>query len=287
MWYHWNTFRGSWGIRHPQLHRWLHMRRLQHWLHSRVPRWAWRRGTLRVGITQQNRCSLSPWTDLAFLWAGVPLEQVSRHTVATTDASSKGRGTTSNGQAASGLWTRPPTALAHQLPRAVGTALSLSAVPATAVRQTVGFSELIFSRDSTSLAHSSEKGLPFSGARHHMAPASRSVEPPCVAPGWDAADLSGLPPAVVETITQARAPSTRQTYALKRSLFANWCSSHREDPRRCTIGVVLYFLQERLERRLSPSTLKCMWPLSRPTTMQWTAGPWDQWWTKYTDQVLE
>ncbi len=64
-------------------------------------------------------------------------------------------------------------------------------------------------------------------------PASRSMEPPCVAPGWDAADLSGLPPAVVETIIQARAPSTRQTYALKWSLFATWCSSRREDPRRC------------------------------------------------------
>ncbi len=113
-----------------------------------------------------------------------------------------------------------------------------------------------FPHDSTSLAHSSEEGPPFSGARHHMAPASRSMEPPCVAPGRDAADLSGLPPAVVETIIQARAPSTRQTYALKWSLFATWCSSRREDPRRCTIGVVLSFLQERLERRLSPSTLK-------------------------------
>ncbi len=59
----------------------LHMRPLQHWLHSRVPRWAWRRGTLRVGISQQCRRSLSPWTDLAFLRDGVPLEQVSRHTV--------------------------------------------------------------------------------------------------------------------------------------------------------------------------------------------------------------
>ncbi len=48
-----------------------------------------------------------------------------------------------------------------------------------------------FPRDSTSLAHSSEEGPPFSGARHHMAPASRSMEPPCVAPGRDAADLSG------------------------------------------------------------------------------------------------
>ncbi len=103
-----------------------------------------------------------------------------------------------------------------------------------------------FPRDNTSLAHSSEEGHPLSGARHHMAPASRSMEPPCVAPGRDAADLSGLPPAVVETIIQTRAPSTRQTYALKWILFANWCSSCREDPRRCTIGVVLSFLQIRL-----------------------------------------
>ncbi len=108
-------------------------------------------------------------------------------------------------------------------------------------------------RDSPSLA---QEGPPFSGARHHLAPASRSVETPCVDPGRDVADLSGLPQVVVETITQARAPSTRQAYALKWSLFANWWSSHREDPRRCTIGVVLSFLQERLERRLSPSTLK-------------------------------
>ncbi len=113
-----------------------------------------------------------------------------------------------------------------------------------------------FPHDSTSLAHSSEEGHPLSGARYNMAPASRSMEPPCVAPGRDVADLSSLPPAVVETIIQTRAPSTRQTYALKWSLFANWCSSHWEDPRRCTIGVVLSFLQERLERRLSPSTLK-------------------------------
>ncbi len=114
-----------------------------------------------------------------------------------------------------------------------------------------------FPCDSPSLAHSSEKGPPLSGARHHMAPIwSKSVEPPCVAPGRDAADLSGLPPAVVETITQARAPSTRQTYALKWSLFTNWCSSCWEDPRRCMIEVVLSFLQKRLECRLSPSTLK-------------------------------
>ncbi len=45
-------------------------------------------------------------------------------------------------------------------------------------------------------------------------------------------------------------------YTLKWNLFVEWCSSHREDPRRCSIGVVLSFLQQGLERRLSPSTLK-------------------------------
>ncbi len=391
-----------------------HGRALQHWLHSRVPRWAWRRGALRVNITQECRRSFSPWTDLAFLRAGVPLEQVSRHVVVTTDASSTGWGATCNGQASLGALDGASTALAHQLPRAAGSASSLAAVSATAVRQACvgpyrqhcgcavyqpdggytitphvtarppsppleshaaqiaarcphsggaqscslcalttahfprrmatpsrddpadlesirgssgrpvcfprvlplpavflpdrghprhgrtgtqlasGSMQVCISpsepartdtvqgqggrgagpagravlahpdlvsrthspRDSPSLAHSSEEGPPFSGARHHLAPASRPVEPPCVAPGWDATDLSGLPQAVVETITQARAPSTRQAYALKWSLFANWCSSRREDPRRCTIGVVLSFLQERLERRLSPSTLK-------------------------------
>ncbi len=44
-----------------------------------------------------------------------------------------------------------------------------------------------FRRDSTSLAQSSEEGYPLSWARHHMASASRSMEPPCVAPGQDAA----------------------------------------------------------------------------------------------------
>ncbi len=83
------------------------MRPLQHWLHSRVPKWAWRHGILRVGITQQCHRSLSPWTDLPFLRAAAPLEQVSRHTVVPTDASSTGWGATCNGQAALGLWTGP------------------------------------------------------------------------------------------------------------------------------------------------------------------------------------
>ncbi len=111
-------------------------------------------------------------------------------------------------------------------------------------------------RYSPSLADSSEEGSTDSETGHLMAPASRPLETSCLVPGWDAEVLGDLPQEVVDTITSARAPSTRHAYALKWNLFVEWCSSHREEPRRCPIRVVLSFLQQGLERRLSPSTLK-------------------------------
>ncbi len=112
----------------------LHMRPLQHWLHSRVPRWAWRHCTLRVNITQQCRRSFSPWTDLAFLRAGVHLEQVSRILLSQQMPPAWARRYMQ--QAGSlGAMDGAPTALAYQLPRAVGSASSLTVVPATAVGQ--------------------------------------------------------------------------------------------------------------------------------------------------------
>ncbi len=113
----------------------LHIRPLQHWLHSRVPRWAWRRGTLRVGTSQQCRRSLSPWTDLAFLRAGVPLEQVSPAYCCHNRCLQHGLGRYMQRGGSLGALNRAPTALAHQLPRAVGSPFSLAAVPATAVGQ--------------------------------------------------------------------------------------------------------------------------------------------------------
>ncbi len=160
-------------------------------------------------------------------------------------------------------WLRAPSAKTHWYTAGLGPYASMRFPQGGRGADPAGCAPLVhpdlvsrthFPHDSTSLAHSSEEGYLLSGVRHHMAPASRSMEPPRVAPG--PADLSGLAPAVVETIIQAGAPSTRQTYAQKLSLFSNWCSSRRENPWRCTIGVVLSFLQERLERRLSPSTLK-------------------------------
>ncbi len=65
-------------------------------------------------------------------------------------------------------------------------------------------------RDSPSLANSSEEGSTFSERGHPLAPAPRLVEPPRMVLGRDADVLSGLPPAVVNTITSARALSTRQ-----------------------------------------------------------------------------
>ncbi|KAL0147753.1 hypothetical protein M9458_056929, partial [Cirrhinus mrigala] len=56
-----------------------------------------------------NRAAVQPhpWSDPAFLRAGVPLGQVSRHVVVYTDASTTGWGAACNGQAASGSWTGP------------------------------------------------------------------------------------------------------------------------------------------------------------------------------------
>ncbi len=366
----------------------LHIRPLQRWLHDRVPRWAWRHGTYRVSLTPSCRRTFSPWSDLAFLWAGIPLDQVSRHVVVSTDASTTGWGAMCNGHAAAGLWTgpqlqwhinclellavwlalrrfrtllpshvatRPPSppleseasevASRRSCPRRAqscsrraltsarpsgrmaapprGTPADLETLRGrsgrpvclpghfslpvvflpvrgdpryrcTGMQLASGLTQICVSpsepfrtdpvqgqggrgasplggallaqsdgvprtdapRDSPSLANSSEEGSPFSERGHPLAPAPRLVESPRMVPGRDAEVLSGLPPAVVNTITSARALSTRQAYRLKWNLFVDWCSPRWEDPRRYPIAVVLSFLQDGLERRLSPSTLK-------------------------------
>ncbi len=101
-----------------------------------------------------------------------------------------------------------------------------------------------------------EEGSTDSEMGHLVAPASRPLETSCLVPGRDTEVLGDLPQGIVNTITSAGAPSTRHAYALKRNLLIEWCSSHREDPQKCPIRVVLSFLQQGLEQRLSPSTLK-------------------------------
>ncbi len=62
----------------------------------------------RPGLTHPVLPShLQPMVGSCFLRAEVPLEQVSRHVVVSTDASATGWGAMCNGHAAAGLWTGP------------------------------------------------------------------------------------------------------------------------------------------------------------------------------------
>ncbi len=122
----------------------------------RIPRWAWKRGTHRVQIKPACHKTFSPWSDPSFLWAGVPLKQVSRHAVVFTDASATGWGATYNWHA--GLVSS--SILAQQ-----------DLVPGTHAP-----------RDSPSLADSSEEGSAFSETGHPLAPTSGPVETPRMVP---------------------------------------------------------------------------------------------------------
>ncbi len=61
---------------------------------------------------------------------------------------------------------------------------------------------------------------------------------------------------VLNTISEARAPSTRHLYALKWSVFSTWCLNRGENPSTSELAVVLSFLQELLDKGRSHSTLK-------------------------------
>ncbi|KAL0149751.1 hypothetical protein M9458_054941 [Cirrhinus mrigala] len=204
----------------------------------------------------------SPWEDILFLRAGVPLEKVSRHIIVMTDASKTGWGAVCNGHAAS----KPTDALAHSWPRGLR---KYASPPASLIAQTLCKAredmeqlllDLVLRAHApvieSSLVHSSEKDPPPSGEGHNLAPMPRSLEPTSMVTGCDQEDSRDFPPTVVKTHVQARAPSTRRLYNLKWRTFVNWCSSQGKDPRRCGIESVLSFLQGGLDRHLSASTLK-------------------------------
>ncbi|KAI2651221.1 hypothetical protein H4Q32_019259 [Labeo rohita] len=103
------------------------------------------------------------------------------------------------------------------------------------------------------LIHSPETRPPLSGERDNMAPPAQAVGPAPLVSGLESMNLSG---SVLNTISQARAPSTRRLYALKWSVFSAWCSTRGKDPASCDISVILSFLQELLDKGRSPFTLK-------------------------------
>ncbi len=107
--------------------------------------------------------------------------------------------------------------------------------------------------DSSPLAHAPETGSPLSGERNNMAPSTRAVGSLHLAAQWES---TGLPERVLNTISEARAPSKRRLYALKWSVFSTWCLNRGENPSTSELAVVLSFLQELLDKRRSHSTLK-------------------------------
>ncbi|XP_042572020.1 uncharacterized protein LOC122135816 [Cyprinus carpio] len=107
--------------------------------------------------------------------------------------------------------------------------------------------------DCSPMARSPETGPPFSGGRDDLASTPREVVSAHLVARREPA---GLPERVLDTISQARAPSTRRLYASKWSVFSTWCSDHGESPTSCDVSVILSFLQELLEKGRSPSTLK-------------------------------
>ncbi len=103
------------------------------------------------------------------------------------------------------------------------------------------------------LAYSLETGPPLSSERHAMASTARVMGPACVATQREPFDL---PERVLNTMAEARAPSTRSLYALKWAILSAWCQDRDADLVTSDVLVVLSFLQEMLDKPRSSSTIK-------------------------------
>ena len=66
----------------------------------------------------------------------------------------------------------------------------------------------------------------------------------------------GLSEAVLETISNARAPSTRANYQQRWRLYSSWCQDRGFDPKTCSAAVVLHILQSLLDTSRAASTLR-------------------------------
>jgi len=83
----------------------------------------------------ETASALASWPipDHAVLWAEVPLVQVSRHVVVSTDASGTSWGAMCNGHAASGFWIGPRLHWHIHLPR-VASSMACSAASVASVK---------------------------------------------------------------------------------------------------------------------------------------------------------
>ncbi len=87
---------------------------------------------------------------------------------------------------------------------------------------------------STALADPGQEGHAIPGGRLGVAPKPGTMEPSCVAASGLSEELNALQSCVIDTLTEARAPSTRRLYALKWGVFVKWCHQAHIDPVTCT-----------------------------------------------------
>ncbi len=112
---------------------------------------------------------------------------------------------------------------------------------------------VITAAESSPMANPLETGPPFSSEWHDMAFTVRVMGPACVSARREP---FVLPERVLNTMAEARAPSTRCLYALKWAIFSTWCLDRDLDPVTSDVSVVLSFLHEMLDKQCSSSTIK-------------------------------
>ncbi len=109
-------------------------------------------------------------------------------------------------------------------------------------------SELIPAAESSSVADPFETGPPLSSERYDIASPARVIGPAYVAARREP---FVLPERVLNTMPEARAPSTRRIYALKWAIFSTWCQGRDLVPVTSDVSVVLSFQQEIISYRLA------------------------------------
>ncbi len=151
------------------------------------------------------------------------------------------------------LYAFPPIALLPQVVRRVREQGHKVLLVAPLWRNQPWLSELTQLLTGSPLARAPETGSPLSGERNYMAPSTRAVGSLHLAAQREP---TGLPERVLNTISEARAPSTRRLYAIKWSVFSTWCLNRGKNPSTSELAVVLSLLQELLDKGHSHSTLK-------------------------------
>ncbi len=262
----------------------LRMRPLQRWLKPRVPHNAWRHGRLHIRVNQACVTALTPWRNPRWMEKGVAMGLVHTRKVVTTDASNTGWIHRSNTESGFHINCLEMLAVCRAcqflLPDLIGRHVlirsdNMSVVSYINHQGGVSSKRLFILAER--LLEWAQLNLRSLRAAHWL---SYWQQPPGPCP-WDgisslrrmeqygtldpscglstfgrSMEPTGLPERVLNTISEARAPSTRRLYALKWSFSPLGASTVAKTPLTPELAVVLSFLQELLDKGHSHSTLK-------------------------------